>query len=48
MQYNDDFDEEEMYGNAGEKRRLEVSQKSAKKWNSRSKGREVEKEEMGP
>ena len=31
MQYNDDFDEEEMYGNAGEKRRLEVNQKSAKK-----------------
>ena len=37
-----------MYSNTGGKRRLEVSQKADTKQNSRSRGREVEKEKMDP
>lgn len=53
MEYNDDFDEEDLYLTAAEKQRrreaVDVKEgraKSEKKQNSKSKGREKEKDGM--
>lgn len=47
MEYNDDFDEEDLGNESAAKRRRQAEKGRDKKGDSKSRGREVEKDQMG-